>query len=285
MSCMGGWCPSRGSCANYHDTTGEPHERLCAKGETNAYQPIRILPPMPPAPRPVETVEVEMAKPWLEAHNQARRAASEQRIYDAIAETGSTAKEIAGMCSNNITDVHQATHRMIEQGRVFVTKQIRVGYRGTPKSRYFKSEADMTAWLASPEGQELNPENRESKYKLDIENKAAQRKAERAERERERYKKRKIDRKARAMSRQNEAIAEMIRRGKKMAEERIEGKKARGPAGLPGDPDMSKAKVVDCTILKSRFQVPEDFKGAFGSLKPGQYPEEAGCCAARVAAV
>ena len=33
IPCMGGWCSSRGKCANYYATGREPVERLCGEEE------------------------------------------------------------------------------------------------------------------------------------------------------------------------------------------------------------------------------------------------------------
>lgn len=41
-ACMGGFCDRRESCAQHHaQDRDEPAERLCAKGERNAYIPLR----------------------------------------------------------------------------------------------------------------------------------------------------------------------------------------------------------------------------------------------------
>lgn len=45
IPCMGGWCPKRQSCANYHSPSHQPPaERLCYKGETDSYIPVKLQP-------------------------------------------------------------------------------------------------------------------------------------------------------------------------------------------------------------------------------------------------
>ena len=85
------------------------------------------------------------------------------------------------------------------------------------------------------------------------------------------------------MSKRNEAIAEMIARGRKIEEARAEGRRHSGPAGLPGDPDTSRAKVTHGQPLRDRFEVAAP-EGGFSHLKPGQYADEPTSCAAKALA-
>lgn len=42
VGCMGGFCAKRERCRHYHQTTTRtPIERLCEKGDDDAYTPIR----------------------------------------------------------------------------------------------------------------------------------------------------------------------------------------------------------------------------------------------------
>lgn len=64
-ACMGGWCVQREKCANYHSRSKQVLERMCLKGEQNAFQAIfarRAMPAAPSAesiaPAPVWPVEL-----------------------------------------------------------------------------------------------------------------------------------------------------------------------------------------------------------------------------------
>ena len=50
--------------------------------------------------------------------------------------------------------------------------------------------------------------------------------------------------------------------------------KVRGIAHLPGEADMSLAKVTIATTPAGRYAVPEDFRGAFSAAGIGRYLEQ-----------
>lgn len=99
--------------------------------------------------------------------------------------------------------------------------------------------------------------------------------------ERERIKKLKAERKQE--SKRNNEIAERMRVGKAIAEARILLRKKTGPAALNVEADESRAVKTIYERPLGKYEVPDDFKGIFGSKRPGKYIDKANSCAARSA--
>lgn len=82
MSCMGGFmCPSRGSCANYHARNkDEIHERMCSKGELNAYRPIQVR--RRAEPEPIQEQPNQIEEPMNRKDQNAAEIAEYARKMD-----------------------------------------------------------------------------------------------------------------------------------------------------------------------------------------------------------
>ena len=238
QSCMGGWCAKRDHCAHYHSASPdqEPAQRLCAPGQTGAYVPLNFN------PQPVEPAETE-------TENDMPRQVHiplDQRLAAVLAmitAEGATTNEITqalGFKTRSRPAV--LLRQLVADGKAFPTGA------GNVSARYFPTPELRDAYAAAyraemAERRLANCVAASQRYR------AATAIDPMAPRQPKPAKPKPVYRTKKVKTDGRPAEQQMVSKGTRTAT----APKLTGPARLPGELDLSRAKITVAPTPPSRW--------------------------------
>lgn len=219
-----------------------------------------------------------------------------QRIAEVAKRmNGATVPEIADVCDVHKRTVGRVVAQLVRDGAIFTALIARDG-RGVHTIFHNKAEAEAARNLWDDEMKARSRKRareRQARCRAKPENEARRIKAAEERHAKEAADKRKADAKARAKlekkaARQaeldNRAAERLRARVAKPTTASVHVAAGRGPAHLPGDPDLSKAKVTVAPTPPGRFEHQGRVIDGFAAMRPGCYEMPANSCAAKRAA-
>lgn len=207
----------------------------------------------------------------------------------------STVPEIADACDVHKRTAGRVVAQLVRDGVIYAALTFHEG-RGVYTVFHDRAEAEATrkAWADEMKARlRRRARERQARYREKPENVEKRVKAAEARAAKEAVDKRKQDAKARAKLEKdakrkaeldNRAAERLRARVAKPTTATVKVSTGRGPAHLPGEPDLSRAKIIVAPTPPGRFEHRGRVVDGFAAMRLGCYESPANSCAAKRAA-